>query len=212
MTGNDGDAAHAPPGRLILASASRARRQLLEQAGLAFDVVPSGVDEDAIRTMLAEHDPHGGPKRVARALARAKAEEVGTRCPGALVIGSDQVLALGGEVFTKPPDLAAAHAALTRLAGRTHHLHAAVSIAVGGHEVWSHLDTAALAMRPLSKAFIDAYLARAGERVCASVGAYELEGLGVQLFDRIDGDYFTILGLPLLPLLAELRARGAMAS
>lgn len=197
---------------LVLASGSAARRQMLEAAGLTFRVVPADVDEDAIRAVLTDIDLDGGPERVAGVLARAKAEEVSRRMPAALVIGADQVLALGREIFTKATDLAAARRALRALSGHTHRLLSAASLAIGGVQVWSHLDTASLGMREISDAFLDDYLARAGDRVCASVGAYELEGLGVQLFDRIVGDYFTILGLPLLPLLAELRARGAVAS
>lgn len=196
---------------LILASGSRARRQMLEAAGLAFRVVPADVDEEAHRRAMVEHDVNGGPPRVAQVLARVKAEEVSRRFPHALVIGADQVLALRREIFTKPADLGAARAALEQLAGHTHHLHSAVTLARGGAQIWSHIDSAALTMRALSAAFLDDYVRRAGERICASVGAYELEGLGVQLFERIEGDYFTVLGLPLLPLLAELRRVGQLA-
>jgi septum formation protein len=197
---------------LILASGSATRRKMLEDAGLAFRVVPADVDEDDIRDTLVTHDPNSGPVRMAQVLARAKAEEVSRRHPEALVIGGDQILALGREVFTKPADLSAARAALQRLSGRTHALHSAVTLACGGSMAWQHVETARLTMRALSDGFIDDYLARAGERVCASVGAYELEGLGIQLFERIEGDYFTILGLPLLPLLAELRHQAVMSS
>ena len=197
---------------IILASGSAARRRLLEAAGLAFRVVPTEVDEDAIRDTMAGHDVNSAPARIASVLARAKAEEVSRRNPAAVVIGADQVLALGREVFTKPPNLAAARRQLLQLAGRTHQLHSAVSIAVGGAEQWSDLATASLTVRALGEAFLDDYLARAGERVCASVGAYELEGLGVQLFERIEGDYFTILGLPLLPVLGELRRLEVIAA
>lgn len=195
---------------LILASGSQTRRRMLEAAGVAFRVVPAEVDEDAIRANLAESDPNGGPVRVAEVLARVKAEEVSRRFPQALVIGGDQVLALGPEVFTKPIDRAAARVSLERLAGRTHQLHSAVVLARGGTAVWRHVDTASLTMRELSRAFVEDYLACAGEQVCAAVGAYEIEGLGIQLFERVDGDYFTILGLPLLPLLAQLRRQGVL--
>lgn len=196
---------------LILASGSAARRRVLDAAGVAFRVVPADIDEDAHRRALEQHDPHGGPPRVASVLARLKAEEVSRRHPKALVIGADQVLALGREVVTKAPDLAAARLCLERLGGRTHQLHAAVSLARGGAQVWAHLETASLTMRTLSATFLDDYLDRAGVGICASVGAYEIEGLGLQLFERIDGDVFTILGLPMLPLLAELRRQGAIA-
>ena len=197
---------------LNLASSSHTRRHMLEAAGVAFRVVPATVDEDAIRQSLADHDHHGSAIRMAEVLARAKAEEVSRRFPGALVIGADQILALDRQVFTKPADLAAARDSLQRLSGHTHQLHSAVAIAVDGNQTWHHVDTASLTMRTLSDAFLDDYLARAGERVCASVGAYELEGRGIQLFERIEGDYFTILGLPLLPLLGELRRRGVLGN
>jgi septum formation protein len=197
-------------GDIVLASGSRARRAMLEAAGVAFRVVIPDVDEEAIRLQCQREGMTNGPKVVAQALARAKAEEVSRREPDALTIGADQVLALGAEIFTKPVDVSAARDSLERLAGRRHLLHSAVSLAVGGHERWGHVDTARLDMRIVSKAFLDDYLARAGERVLGSVGAYELEGLGVQLFERIEGDYFTILGMPLLALLGELRAHGAL--
>lgn len=197
------------PVDLILASGSSARRKLLEAAGIAFRVAPADVDEDALRVALG---PAVSPDRVALTLARAKAEEASRRAPGALVVGADQVLALDGTIYTKPADVAAARRQLQSLSGRTHELHSAVSFAQDGQESWSHIETASLTMRDISDAFLDDYLTVAGNRVCASVGAYELEGLGVQLFERIDGDYFTILGLPLLPLLAELRRRRVIAA
>lgn len=197
--------------RLILASGSISRRQMLAAAGLAFEVVPSSVDEDALRLDLEKASPRddGLPMRVASSLAIAKAKDVSARSPGAIVIGADQVLCLEGstEIFTKPVDVAAARIQLKRLAGRRHWLHAAVALAVDGEPVWADIDSAGLTMRVFSDAFLDAYLARVGEKVCTSVGAYQLEGLGIQLFERIEGDYFTILGMPLLPLLAELRRR-----
>ena len=202
---------------LVLASASQTRRRMLEAAGLEFRVVPAEVDEDDLRRNLTDPDHHvtasgGTPVRMAAMLARAKAEEVSRRYPNALVIGADQILALGREVFTKSANQAAARDALRRLSGRTHQLHSAVALAVGGESKWHEVHTANLTMRALSDRFLDDYLARAGERVCISVGAYEIEGLGIQLFQGIEGDYFTILGLPLLPLLAELRRRGALTT
>jgi len=199
-----------PRGELVLASASLTRRRMLEAAGLSFCVEPANVDEEALRSTLADFDVYGGAERLARVLARAKAEEVSSRIPDALIVGADQVLALGREIFSKPSDLAAARAALRALSGRTHNLISAVSLAVAGEQIWSHADVASLTMRKLSDSFLDDYLACAGARICASVGAYELEGLGAQLFERIEGDYFTILGMPLLPLLAELRSRGQL--
>ncbi len=197
------------PYELILASGSSARRKLLEAAGVAFRVAPADVDEHALRNEIGQQ---AAPQRVALTLARAKAEEASRRVPAALVIGADQVLALDGAIYTKPADIAAARAQLRSLAGRTHELSSAVSLARKGHEVWSHIETAKLTMRDVSDAFLDDYLAAAGDRVCACVGAYELEGLGIQLFEQIDGDYFTILGLPLLPVLAELRRRDQLAT
>lgn len=195
---------------LILASGSSARRKMLEAAGVAFRVVPADVDEDAIRASLAANGSDCEPEDVAAVLAQAKAEEVSRRFPGALVIGADQVLALEGEIFTKAPDIPAARVALRRLSGETHLLHSAVSLATAGGQVWEHVDTASMSMRQISDTFLDEYIAKAGERVCASVGSYELEGLGIQLFESIEGNYFTILGMPLLPVLHELRARGIL--
>ncbi len=195
---------------VILASGSAARRSMLEAAGVAFRVVPAEVDEDEIRRAYTANDPDGTPTGVSRVLARAKAEEVSRRFPAALVIGADQVLELGREIYNKPADMTAARRHLRALSGRTHRLLSTVSLAETGHETWSYLDAASLSMRDFSDDFLDGYLARTGDRICACVGAYELEGLGVQLFESIEGDYFTILGMPLLKLLAELRQRGAM--
>ena len=195
--------------RLILASQSRARREMLAAAGLAFELAPSGVDEIAARAAM----PAGlAAIDVARGLAQGKAEAVSRQYPNAVVVGADQVLALGDEIFEKPPDLAAARHALLRLRGRIHQLHSAVVIAEGGRADWVHADTASLLVRPFTDAFLDGYLAAAGERLLGAVGAYELEGRGVQLFDRIEGDYFTILGMPLIALLGALRERGAVAA
>jgi septum formation protein len=201
---------------------------MLEQAGLAFDVMPSNVDEVALRTAF---EPERAldeeyPIEVAEMLAAAKAVEVSTQLPDALVIGCDQVLALaterqmdfGGkrwrastyEILEKPADMEAARTHLMRLRGRTHQLHSCVTLAQGGEVQWTCTDTAELTMRTFSEGFLVQYLARAGARVCESVGAYQLEALGIQLFESIEGDYFTILGMPLLPLLEELRERGAL--
>jgi septum formation protein len=191
-------------GELLLASASPFRRRMLEAAGVPFRVVPAEVDESALKRSLAGKV---APEGLAEALAAAKAEAVSGKFPADLVIGADQVLALGDETFGKPHDLIAARAQLERLRGRTHRLLSAVALARGGRVVWSKVDTASLTVRELSAAFLDEYLARCGERLLGIAGAYEIEGLGIQLFDRVEGDYFTIVGLPLLPLLAELRAR-----
>jgi septum formation protein len=193
--------------QIVLASASKARREMLASAGVAFTVEPADVDEPAIRRELAKKGD-ADPPQVAEILARAKAEDVSRKHNGSLIVGADQVLALGTEILSKPADAGAARRSLLHLKGRTHELHSAVALAEGGKVSWSHIATARLTMRDFSDAFLDEYLRRAGDRIGQSVGAYELEGLGVQLFERIEGDYFTILGLPLLPLLTELRSRG----
>ena len=197
--------------RLVLASGSRSRRQMLEAAGLAVTIAPADLDEGAIRETLSAGDSTVEPADVAEVLARAKAETVSRAHGDAIVIGADQVLALGDDIFEKPAGLDGARAHLMRLRGHTHQLHSAVVLAQAGEIVWAHVDTASLTMRAFSPGFLDDYLSRAGSVVCESVGAYQLEGQGVQLFERIEGDYFTILGLPLLPLLAELRLRRMIA-
>jgi septum formation protein len=195
---------------LILASASPFRRRMLEAAGLEFEVVSAGVDEAALKRDLAGATPRPGPPAVAEALARAKAEAVARRHPAALVVGADQVLALGDELLDKPPDASAARVQLERLRGRTHTLHSAAVLAQGEEIVWSCVEHAGLTMRAFSPDFLERYLARAGASVCCTVGAYEIEGVGIQLFERVEGDHFTIIGLPLIPLLAELRSRGVL--
>jgi septum formation protein len=198
---------HTHP-QLILASGSRFRRQMLENAGLSFRVVPATVDEAAARAEMAQRPQPPAPAGVAMELAALKALEVSSRHPEALVIGSDQVLALAGEIFAKPSDPEVARRQIAALAGRTHTLPTAVALAHAGRVVWQHGQAASLTMRPLSAAAIDRYLAKAGASVTETVGGYALERLGVQLFERIEGDYFTIIGLPLLSLLAALRERG----
>jgi septum formation protein len=193
--------------RVILASASESRRRLLHSAGVPAEVIPSRVDEPALRRALEAGGRQPGPEAVARALAEAKAVEVSRANPDALVIGADQVLALGKRIFDKPANLEAARRQLGELRGRMHDLVSAVVIARSGNVEWTHAETATLTVRLFGAQFLDHYLAQAGEAVCQSVGAYQLEGLGAQLFERIEGDYFTILGLPLIALLAELRAR-----
>ena len=195
-----------PP--LILASQSPFRRMLMENAGLAFSAEAAAIDERAVEAALSERNPT--PPEVAAALAVEKAQDVAGRNPGALVIGSDQTLSLEGRVFHKPADMAEAKSHLLSMSGRTHELNCGVALVRDGETLWNHVSIARLTMRPLSEDFVDRHLARVGTRVLASVGAYQLEGEGVQLFERIDGDYFTILGLPLLPLLAKLRDLGAI--
>ena len=193
-------------GELILASASPFRRRMLEAAGLSFRVVPANVDEAAVRQRLATADV----ARVAATLAQAKAVAVSEAYPEALVIGADQVLDFSGRLFSKPNGLDEARTQLKALRGHAHQLHTAAALAQTGRTFWSHTETARLVMRTFSDAFLDRYLAEMGARVCHTVGAYEIEGRGIQLFERVEGDSFTIIGLPLLALLAELRARGAI--
>jgi len=190
--------------RLILASGSAARAQLLTNAGLTFAVQPADVDEAAIRqTVAADQMP---PADVAGLLADVKATTVSAEVGDVPVIGADQILFLGERIFTKPANRDDAIETLLALSGQTHTLASAVSVAVGGQVTWRHVGLAHLTMRSLTPPEIGRYLSAAGPSVHASVGAYQLEALGVQLFERIDGDYFTILGLPLLALLAHLRA------
>ena len=196
--------------QFILASGSATRRAMLLAAGVTFDVVPADVDEPAVRHQLVAEDAGVTPAELAQALAAAKSKEVSRRYPGAIVIGSDQVLECDGEIFFKPGDASGVRTTLEKLTDRTHSLHAAVALSSSGRVGWAACDTARLTMRRLSPAFIDDYVARTGEAVLGSVGAYQIEGLGVQLFDHIEGNHFTILGMPLLPLLSELRAQGEL--
>jgi septum formation protein len=195
------------PEPLLLASTSPTRRALLACAGLTVETRAPGVDERAVEAQAAGLSPEG----LAERLAAAKANAVAAQMPDRVVIGADQVLDLDGTVFHKPADRAGAAAHLARLQGRTHALHSAVALAIDGAVVDGFVATARLTMRPLDEAGIAAYLDAAGPAVIGSVGAYQLEGVGIHLFDRIEGDHSTILGLPLLPLLARLRARGLLA-
>jgi septum formation protein len=191
--------------RLVLASGSAARRTLLEAAGLSFDVVPADIDEAAIRTAILENTAGAEASEIASVLAAEKARVVSLANPKALVIGADQVLVLGGKIFSKPQTMAEAREHLVMLRGRTHDLVSAVALARNGDVHWQTTATAGMSVRDFSDEFLGAYLERLGARVLESVGCYELEGAGVQLFERIEGDYFTILGIPLLPLLQRLR-------
>jgi len=196
-----------PP--LILASGSNSRARVLEAAGLAFIVEPPGLDEAVMRQAVGGKGSLS-PHDVAEVLARAKAEAVSDLAPKAYVIGGDQVLALGDTIFSKPDSMEAARRQLLDLSGRTHTLHTAVAVATDGETIWAETTIATLSMRKLSPEFIGRYLAAAGEEVLSSVGAYQLESLGVQLFEKVDGDYFSILGLPLIPLLDTLRREGVI--
>ncbi|WP_417692274.1 Maf-like protein [Roseibium sp.] len=189
---------------LVLASGSRIRGDLMRNAGLDFEVCPSDVDERAVEAPLLKSG--ATPEDLALILAEAKANDVSERRAGDLVIGADQVLAFNEQRFTKPDDMEAARRQLLSLSGKTHELISSVVISRDGAAIWRHSSIARLTMRDLSPAFIGHYLANAGDDILSSVGGYQLESLGVQLFKRIDGDYFTILGLPMLPLLDQLRA------
>ncbi|MFP3943088.1 MAG: Maf family protein [Alphaproteobacteria bacterium] len=198
----------SPP--LVLASASAVRRRLLEQAGVPFRVRPAGVDEAGVIASLRAEE--AAPRHVADLLAELKAVQISRGEAQAFTLGADQVLVLDGELFQKPEDIAGARAHLRRLRGKTHELLTAAVLAREGAPIWRHVAVSKLTMRPFSDEFLESYLARNGEAVLASVGAYFLEEEGVQLFSRIDGDYFSILGLPMLPLLDILRRHGVVPS
>ena len=187
---------------LILASQSRARQALLANAGIGFEAVTAEIDERAVQ----QASGLSAPGEIASLLAREKALSVSARQPGKFVIGADQTLALGERLFSKPAGRAQAAEQLRALAGQRHELHSAVAVARDGKILFEAVAIAGMTMRRLGEAEIDVYLDEAGDAVTSSVGAYQLEGLGVHLFERIEGDHFTILGLPLLPLLAFLRS------
>ncbi len=180
---------------------------MLEAAGIPIEIAPADIDERGVESRAAPTSANDA----ALLLAREKAKIVAVRLPGRFVVGADQTLALGRARFTKPTDRAAAHEQLRTLSARTHELHSAVAVARDGRVIFSHVDVAKLSMRALSDRFLDSYLDAAGDTVRQSVGGYQLEKLGAQLFERIEGDYFTILGLPLLQLLAFLRREGCLA-
>jgi septum formation protein len=191
---------------LVLASKSASRRALLQGTGIPIEVLAADIDERGIEAKANLADPGA----VAALLAREKALAVSVQQPGRLVIGADQTLALGQRRFSKPADRAAAREQLKALRGQSHTLHSAVAILRDGKPVFEHCAVARLAMRAFSDGFLESYLDAAGDAVTASVGAYQVEGLGVHLFERIEGDHSTILGLPLLPLLAALRQEGVL--
>ncbi len=188
---------------IILASASRHRAQVLENAGLTFGQIASSLDERALEAPLADADVL--PEDRAEILAEAKAVDVSERKTGAWVIGCDQILSLEGEVLHKPKDMEEARRRLLVLSGKIHMLHSAVVLARNGQGVWRHVSPCKMTMRELDPGFVGRHLADVGDTVLSSVGAYQIEGRGAQLFEAIEGDVFSIMGLPLLPLLAALR-------
>jgi septum formation protein len=192
---------------LVLASASKVRRTVLEAAGVAVEVRPVGIDERVIEARAGIADAAG----TAALLARTKARTAGESDPERIVLGADQTLALGARRFSKATDRAAARAQLQALRGRTHTLHSAVVLVRAGAVVFEHVDVAHLTMRAFSDEFLGRYLDTVGDAATASVGGYQLEGPGIQLFERVEGDHFTVLGLPLLPLLDWLRRAGFLA-
>lgn len=196
------------PQPIVLASRSAARREMLMAAGIPADLHPADIDERGVEARAGQLSP----AEAATLLAREKARAAGTSFTGRFVIGADQTLALGNSRFSKPKDREAAAEQLRTLAGKTHELHSAVAVSRDGRVVFSHVDTARLTMRFLSDRFIDAYLDDAGESISTTVGGYQLEKLGIQLFEKIDGDHFTILGMPLFALLAFLRREGSLTS
>jgi septum formation protein len=195
---------------VVLASKSPSRQAILRAAGVPFEVVGSGVDEDAAKAILLGAGQ--GPRDIADQLAEAKAVAVSRLRPTAIVVGADQTLDLGGQLFDKVQTIAEGRDRLRCLRGRSHLLHSAVVVAQHGMPIWRYLESPRLVMRHASDTFIDAYLTRHGAALLGSVGVYQLENDGVQLFEEIEGDYFAILGLPLHPLLALLRDKGALAT
>ncbi len=193
---------------IVLASASTTRQAMLRQAGVAFLSVTASIDEEAVKAAMREET--NTPGRVAEVLAELKAVRVSSRHPGQLVIGADQMLDCEGMWFDKPTDRAGASLQLQALRGKTHRLSSAVVAVRDGQRLWHHTETASLTMRRFSDAFLEDYLDQAGEAVTTSVGAYAIEGLGAQLFILTQGDHFTILGLPLFPLLDFLREQGEL--
>lgn len=197
---------------LILASSSSARRALLTGAGLTFDVIPARIDEDALTKALQAKSPPADARTIAMSLAVEKALAVSRGHPGTTVIGADQVLSFENKLHAKALNVAEARGVLQALRGKSHELVSAAALARDGKLLWQGSQSARLTMRDFSESFLTSYLENAGAAVLACVGCYELEGLGVQLFSSIEGDYFTILGLPLVPLLGALRTNGVLAT
>lgn len=188
---------------LILASSSASRQMLMRNAGLTFRAIPADIDERAVDARLEQEG--ASPDRIAVELAKAKALSVSLTHPDALVLGCDQTMSLGSRIFHKPKDMTEAHSHLMSLSGKTHRLNCGAALARNGEILWEVVTIADMTMHEFDTAFVSRHLQRVGEKILSSVGAYQLEGEGVQLFSGINGDYFTILGLPLLPLLTKLR-------
>ncbi len=195
---------------LILASASKSRANLMRSAGLAFEQIPAHVDEEAIKASLKAEGASASD--CALALAEFKAGAISMRYPDALVIGADQMLDCDGDWFDKPKDIAGARSHLLKLRGKTHVLPTSITVALHGSPIWHHTSQPRMSVRPFSDAFLDEYIAAVGDAVTSSVGAYHLEGRGAQIFSKVDGDFFSVLGLPLLELLAFLREHRVVTS
>lgn len=193
---------------IILASGSPFRKQMLENAGIRFMVERPSIDERAVEA--AVEGSGLSPEDLASILAEAKALDVSQRHPGTLVIGTDQTLSLGDEVLHKPGDMEQARRRLLALSGKTHQLNSAIVLVRDGEVIWRHVGIARLTMRHLDPGFVGRHLSQVGDKALSSVGAYQIEGEGIQLFEAVEGDHFTIVGLPLLPLLAKLREIGAI--
>ncbi len=190
----------------ILASGSASRADMLRRAGLAFEIQKPRIDEEMVRAALLGDGAK--PRDIADTLAEMKARKVSEKKPDALVIGSDQVLDHAGDLFSKPADIAEAKAQIRRLSGQKHQLLSAAVICENGKPIWRHVGVVRMQMREISEAYLDAYLARNWDSIRHSVGGYKLEEEGVRLFSRVDGDYFTVLGMPLLEILSYLSLRG----
>lgn len=192
--------------KLVLASGSRWRAKMLRDAGLDIETDAADIDERAVEAPLLKADLPA--EDIAQVLAEAKAMEVCDRHPGALVLGADQVLSLGDKIYSKPETIDAARRNLLEMRDRTHVLHSALACVRDGETIWRYVENAPMRMRDFSPEFLGHYLAEIGDMAFASVGSYQIEGPGIQLFEKIEGDYFTVIGLPLLPLLGFLRQQG----
>ena len=192
--------------RLILASGSKARAEMLRGTGLAFEIIPADIDEQKLLRPMVQQN--AAPETIAASLARAKAQFIAQQNPGALVIGADQVLWFGGRIFSKAKDIAQARSNLQAFRGKTHSLISAACVAQDDKILWEGAARANLTMRAFDDAFLDGYMGMAGDALLKTVGGYELESAGKMLFDTVEGDYFTVLGMPLMPLLGFLRGSG----